>query len=106
MTYKRIEKDRIFVNLVFPLSIQNAYQTIFRTVNMTKIHPIFTCKQNIKFEKYDKQLRLPAGSAMVNKNKRAYLFLISGARSWFPEGNVISFMAYRHMISFYWQNCK
>lgn len=55
MTHKRIEKDRIFVNLVFPLSIQNAYQTIFRTVNMTKIHPIFTCKQNIKFEKYDKQ---------------------------------------------------
>ncbi|MBO5483455.1 MAG: hypothetical protein J5978_09040 [Spirochaetaceae bacterium] len=37
---------------------------------------------------------------MVNENKRAYLYLISGARSWFPLGDVISFMAYRRMISF------
>lgn len=46
-------------------------------------------------------MRLPAGSVMVNENKRAYLYLISGARSWFPLGDVISFMAYRRMISFY-----
>ena len=46
-------------------------------------------------------MRLLAGSVMVNENKRAYLYLISGARSWFPKGDMISFMAYRRMISFY-----